>query len=137
MGLVKCIDCGKMFSDRIESCPECGCPKDFAIRDNKTIKKDNDKSKNEIMDKRKYLTNEELMSSIELKDFAFKSVFEIIEKEIGVGKLNIQKTDGNIDEVDYYLTNENINIGLDIIVNVAPSKATYVYNEEHAKKCLT
>ena len=28
MGLVKCVDCGKTYSDRIENCPNCGCPKD-------------------------------------------------------------------------------------------------------------
>ena len=26
MGLVKCPDCGKDFSDRISACPNCGCP---------------------------------------------------------------------------------------------------------------
>lgn len=26
MGLIKCIDCGKEFSDRAPACPNCGCP---------------------------------------------------------------------------------------------------------------
>lgn len=29
MGLVKCPDCGKMVSDRVNACPECGCPREF------------------------------------------------------------------------------------------------------------
>lgn len=26
MGLIKCIDCGKEYSPRINACPNCGCP---------------------------------------------------------------------------------------------------------------
>ncbi len=26
MALIKCIECGKMFSEHAECCPECGCP---------------------------------------------------------------------------------------------------------------
>ena len=29
MGLVKCPDCGKVISDRVEGCPNCGCPREF------------------------------------------------------------------------------------------------------------
>lgn len=28
MGLIKCPDCEKLFSDRIDACPNCGCPKE-------------------------------------------------------------------------------------------------------------
>ena len=30
MALIKCPDCGKMFSDRAEKCPACGCPVEHA-----------------------------------------------------------------------------------------------------------
>lgn len=26
MGLLKCVDCGKQFSDKLDNCPQCGCP---------------------------------------------------------------------------------------------------------------
>ena len=26
MALIKCIDCNKEFSDRVNECPNCGCP---------------------------------------------------------------------------------------------------------------
>lgn len=29
MGLVKCPDCGKMVSERVEACPNCGCPREY------------------------------------------------------------------------------------------------------------
>ena len=32
MGLIRCIDCQKEFSDRIDNCPHCGCPKDACIK---------------------------------------------------------------------------------------------------------
>ena len=31
MALIKCIECGKEFSDRALSCPNCGCPVDDTI----------------------------------------------------------------------------------------------------------
>ena len=47
MSLIKCIECGKEFSDRANSCPNCACPVEI-------------KNKNEI-DKKSYqeLTNSE------------------------------------------------------------------------------
>jgi len=33
MGLIKCLDCRKKFSDRIEHCPKCGCPKSEIIKE--------------------------------------------------------------------------------------------------------
>lgn len=31
MGLLKCPDCGKEFSDRIDTCPNCACPKSAVL----------------------------------------------------------------------------------------------------------
>lgn len=33
MGLIKCPDCGKEFSERANACPNCGCPKDSILMD--------------------------------------------------------------------------------------------------------
>ena len=40
MGLIKCADCGKLFSDRIQACPECGCPIEFCLDDKQEITTD-------------------------------------------------------------------------------------------------
>ena len=37
MPLIKCIDCGKMISDRIESCPQCGCPVSVSLEENNKL----------------------------------------------------------------------------------------------------
>lgn len=37
MGLMTCIDCKKKFSDRIDSCPHCGCPKSESLRHNVSV----------------------------------------------------------------------------------------------------
>lgn len=29
MALLKCPDCGKMVSERVTSCPDCGCPREY------------------------------------------------------------------------------------------------------------
>ena len=39
MGLLKCPDCGKEFSDRIDACPNCSCPKSV-IPEKEELKKD-------------------------------------------------------------------------------------------------
>lgn len=54
MGLIKCPDCGKMISERVDACPFCGCPSKFF--DN-SVKKE----EKEIPD-----------SSSKLKDITFK-----------------------------------------------------------------
>lgn len=41
MGLLKCPDCGKMVSQRAESCPECGCPSKYFISDNDEVDYEN------------------------------------------------------------------------------------------------
>lgn len=33
MALVKCPDCGKMVSPRVTNCPECGCPAQYFVED--------------------------------------------------------------------------------------------------------
>ena len=37
MSLIKCIECGKTFSEFAEACPECGCP----VEKIKQVKKEN------------------------------------------------------------------------------------------------
>ena len=32
MALIKCTECGKEFSDKAESCPNCGCPTEYVIK---------------------------------------------------------------------------------------------------------
>ena len=38
MGLLKCPDCGKEFSDRIDACPNCSCPKSAILEELETKK---------------------------------------------------------------------------------------------------
>lgn len=37
MALVQCPDCGKMVSDKVAACPECGCPAEFFGGNRKSI----------------------------------------------------------------------------------------------------
>lgn len=52
MGLVKCPDCEKMVSERVEACPFCGCPSTFFEKTNNTdyIK---EKEESDIVDNNK------------------------------------------------------------------------------------
>lgn len=33
MPLIKCTECGKMFSDKASGCPECGCPTEIVLKE--------------------------------------------------------------------------------------------------------
>lgn len=37
MGLLKCVDCGLMVSDKADKCPQCGCPIKYIIQANQKV----------------------------------------------------------------------------------------------------
>lgn len=45
MALIKCIECGKEFSDKADACPNCACPTEVMLKnienENKTVINDN------------------------------------------------------------------------------------------------
>lgn len=138
MGLIKCPDCNKNFSDRIDSCPNCGCPKDEAIEEIKIHKvEDKQKQEDNIKFKREKNFNykkSDLMSSRELKEYAFKCIIPNLLEELNIDESCIINTNKSYKEVDYYIEIGQRIIGLDLFVEIAPSKRSFIYNEEHAKK---
>jgi len=107
----------------------------FIRMDEESISLLNTESKTDKSLNNFYIDKNYLMSSKELKKFAFEHVYPIIEKELGVKIKQIVKTNQSKHEVYYYLViDENEIIGLDLFVEVAPSKRSFIYNEEHAKK---
>ena len=38
MALIKCTECGKTFSDKAPSCPECGCPTEYVLKETRSAK---------------------------------------------------------------------------------------------------
>ena len=58
MGLIVCPDCKREFSDRIDNCPFCGCPKEEALREMKYDKKeDYKKDEIEYIDEMNFVAN--------------------------------------------------------------------------------
>lgn len=47
MALIKCPECGKMFSDKAKCCPECGCPIEQALEEDKKSDETNTSSSEE------------------------------------------------------------------------------------------
>ena len=139
MGLIKCPDCNKMFSDRIDACPECGCPTIEALKENDKRKQNDNKEevkieKTKAKDKNENkfeINKEDLMSSKELKEFALNNILPILKKEIDIK--DIKKGDSNKDDVDLYIITSSEKIGIDLFVEVAPNQRSYIYNENHAK----
>lgn len=133
MGLVKCPDCGKEFSDRIEACPNCFCPIDEVKKnliydenelvDEKIIEK---KSNNNLADKSNKLSSEELF------EFSVKNVMPYIIKELG-GEVEVRKGCKENDEPDFFLETPSETIGLNFVVDIAPYKSTGIYNRKLAE----
>lgn len=140
MNLIKCPDCNKEFSHRIEACPNCGCPKSEAIKEQEKTNKElkTEKSAKRTNDKKIQNTfkinKNDLMSSKELKEFAFKNIVPILKEELDIDDACIINTNKSKKEVDYYIETSKRVIGLDLFVEVAPSQRSFIYNEEHAKK---
>ena len=73
------------------------------------------------------------MSFEELKKFAFNNILNNLKEELNIDNTCIINTDKNRDVVDYYIETSDRTIGLDLFVEVASSKRSYIYNEKHAK----
>lgn len=136
MGLIKCPDCNKDFSDRIEACPNCGCPKSEVIKEIKNEEKKKSQKKEKLeygKIKNSYKINKkDLMSSAELKEFALEKIIPIIKKELDIIDECIIKA-ADDDVVDFYIETSKRIIGIDLFVEVAPSCRSFIYNGEHAK----
>lgn len=82
MALVKCPDCGKMVSEKVEFCPFCGCPKEYLIIP--STKSDGDKVKQgELLNKELKRGTDREQKNIEAEKISFI---------IGVGILKYPKT---------------------------------------------
>lgn len=143
MGLIKCPDCNKMFSDRIKACPECGCPIEEAIREQNTLTPpaceetttvpEPPKNKPVSVSFETHENKSQKMTLAEFNDFAIRSVIPEIKKELNCSNIQFFKTD----EIEYpglLLKTDVETIWLDIIIEVAPMFKSFIVNWENSKK---
>lgn len=130
MALIKCSECGKVFSDKAPACPNCACPTALIEREveenvesEKAILK-NEKAEVICADKNEKLVElsndkESLLSFEELKIFAFQSILPYINKELNesVTKVNKGRGDG---DVDFYITCQERIIGIRVKIDAYP-----------------
>lgn len=148
MGLIKCPDCEKLFSDRISACPNCGCPIEEAVKEmqqgashNEVCQSEEHKTSATVpptqhTTKPKHLSksaHNEKMTSAELKAFAFQSILPTISKELGEKISKIEQCNSS-NSVDYYITLGAETIGLDVVVDIAPCFRHSICNWEHAEQ---
>ncbi len=74
MGLIKCTECGKDFSDRADSCPNCGCPTELVLED---IKKS---SKSEFVQEENKTPSEEVQVNVASKKTDMENVLTEVKK---------------------------------------------------------
>ncbi len=78
MSLIKCSECGKDFSDKAISCPNCGCPTETNIT-TQSVKKDNS---TDSFSKEKVIEHLTHVAFLEKTIFAYKTAYENIENQI-------------------------------------------------------
>lgn len=92
MGLIKCIDCGKEFSDRVEACPNCACP-------TKEIIKELSSENKEKVELSKLLFNGIKKINIDADKYKKEEKYRIkIYKDIFA---NLNKIEDNLKELNY------------------------------------
>ncbi len=139
MALIKCVECGKEFSDKANACPNCGCPTEYVLGTigNKeetapvpTNVEQNDESTDESVivpkEAMKSLphTKENLLSYCELRNFAFSSIVPYINKELNNSITDIRSGTGENNDAHYYIICGQRIIGVKVVIDAYPD----VYN---------
>ena len=80
MALILCSECGREFSDKAEACPNCGCPTDIIIQENKKYEvikmqeeKAAEKAAQEEKDKEEIRRSERKLEYAKIYEFKFKN----------------------------------------------------------------
>lgn len=134
MALIKCSECGKIFSDKAMACPNCACPTELIVKEkpkietsSETVSCDsvcaNDNTEKPVFEVKEdtKLVHEKnnLLSFEELKKFAFESVLPQINIELNGTITDVNVGRGNGD-VDFYLTCHKRTIGIRVKVDAYP-----------------
>ena len=87
MALIKCIECGKKYSDKAEACPECACPTSYNLTSNDTKKEKSvqigkDTKKKETKEKAKEIKKEKKKPSKKEKNEIKESAVELFGDEV-------------------------------------------------------
>lgn len=116
MGLIKCPDCGKEFSDRISACPNCSCPIEEAKKEAgiKETKKKVETIKGDMKPIKEVIENKSNNSY----DKKYRNVFKIINLYLLACTLSIALCQGN--------GNVNLDSLLTGVVNFAIASLTFL-----------
>lgn len=92
IAMIKCVECGKEFSDRATVCPECGCPTEFSV--NSDIANGFSESVNQdssIGNVPAESNSNNIGDSV--KDFASKALASWNDRNHATSKVNVIKVD--------------------------------------------
>lgn len=112
MALLKCPDCEKMVSERVVSCPFCGCPKEF-------FEKPNESTEQDFINK--------TIEEVEIEDNTEDNIEEDFSKEIEEDKNHIdigEETQEEIAEEDS--DNSFVIAGKKIVIPVSVQNERYL-----------
>ena len=129
MALIKCIECGKEFSDRALSCPNCGCPTSEILNAVKELEQ-----KREIVATYK-IGSEKILALTEKQKKYLLAIKKINEAKDTIKKVaqNYYNEYGNIDKViDEFpeVISEVVDNAIKMAINTLNSYKIYDYDEE-------
>ena len=124
MALISCVECGKEFSDKAKSCPNCGCPIEYiieAIENQKAQQEaadysdeavapvqDADDSTNNAAPQLPPYAKENLLSYSEMRDFAFSSIIPYINQDLNGTITDVKRGTGEKDDAHYYISVDGV-----------------------------
>ncbi|WP_301955878.1 hypothetical protein [uncultured Eubacterium sp.] len=92
MAMIKCVECGKEFSDRASACPECGCPTEYSV-DSNNVASDSDGfvEQDSIVEDETEESTTNISDTV--KDFAGKALASWNDRNHATSKVNVIKVD--------------------------------------------
>lgn len=92
MAIIKCVECGKEFSDKASACPECGCPTEYSVDSN-----DATSNSDEFVEQDSIVEDETEESTANItdtvKDFAGKALASWNDRNHATSRVNVIKVD--------------------------------------------
>ena len=92
MAIIKCVECGKEFSDKASACPECGCPTEYSVdSNNATSDSDGFVEQDSIVEDETEESTTNISDTV--KDFAGKALASWNDRNHATSKVNVIKVD--------------------------------------------
>lgn len=140
MALVKCPDCGKMVSERVSACPDCGCPAEYFEKENIEEEETLDLSEavsftllNDsaiVYDKDDEIYAHLFGDYLHAADIAYNSLNELYKKSGNIVKA-LESIPSKAEDILEYVVNDTVKRLYEVGISTTPEKFYEEYCDEY------